>query len=904
MSYNSSYNYKSGTEYSRCYTAMRGVDFSGDGSRISGNRFSKLENMWRDYDGVGAALTESVPGFRRILSLGKKIYGLHRQRAGGAEYLLVHAGNSLYRFAVAARDAIGTPSPIATLAEHKSVSFSSGSSLFLLDGTRMVRVGADGVAKAVGDGEGEYPPYVPTTYLNGEAYEQRNLLTRKFKERYTVTSPDLLAYGTPGMSYTVTDEAAGFCELSGMGRAAGGVIHVPYFATVRDRTYRVTSVGTRAFAGLASVTEVHIGAGVLSVGARAFSGCSSLTTVYLPAELTEIGAEAFRDCTSLTVIHFGKSLAKVGADAFKNCPAMTIHYAFGLAEYQEIEGAPVTETNTLDTLTWSPSLTVYLPLYEPASEVSVDIPGMSGYTVTNVTEGTHIAGVLLTLENRNFLKNREVLITGTLSPGEYSESDAGSNFLSEGSFTDGGASALFSCLCAEVFDGRVFLSGNPAFPNTVFYSARGSTGQNDPTYFGVLNYFNDGIGAFPVTALLATGDALVVFKKGDDGGGSIYYHTARETGIDLLPKIYPVSYIHAGTPACGGAISFFDDPLFVSETGISALSKQALNLERSIVCRSHAVNPKLLAEDLSSVVLDVFCGYLVAAVGGRVYLADSRATYRHDTGGTEYEWYFLSGIGTYTGDRRVYRYAPSAHDGYLTAMTPDAPAEETVYSVTEADGEILYFVKSGEDKIEVYPTEEYTGGTFHAALAFRSVGNLLFFGTENGDICVFNNDRRGVPPDRIKNGSDYDADAYRAKFSRVIHPDFYDFDRHTPHYKLVTALDDCNIPHLAKDMVKNSLVLKCQSYASSRLSLTVATDKEILREEAVLPSAFLSFSDVDFASLPLADNDTFTVPLAIRSRGFTEQEIAVTSDTFRSPFGIYTIAYRFRIRGRLKAGKT
>lgn len=904
MSYKSTYNYKSGTEYNRYYTGMRGVDFSGDGSRISTSRFSRLTNMWRDYDGVGAALTESVPGFRKILSLGAVIYGLHRQRAGETDYLLVHAGTLLYRFPVGERDALGTPRAIATLAAHKSVSFPSGSSLFLLDGTRLLRVSAEGTAQVVGDGEGEYHPYVPTTFVNGEAYEQRNLLTRKFRERFSIGSPAHYGYGSPGLLYNVIDEAAGYCELASLGTAANGVVYIPCYATIRGKTYRVTRVAKNAFYGLSSVTEVRMSGGILSIGEMAFAGCTALTTVYLPEELREIGDAAFRGCTSLTVIHFGKDLEKVGTGAFDNCPQMTIHYAYGVTEYERITGAPAKSEHHIDTYTWSPSLTMYLPLCEPAATVSVSIEGMTDYAVSTVTEGSHIAGLLLVLPNRSFLKNREISVTGTLSASEYSESAAGANFLSEGSFTDGGASAVSKCLVAEVFDGRVFLAGNPAFPNTVFYSARGNTGQNDPTYFGVLNYFNDGVGSYPTKALLSTGDALVVFKKGDDGGGSIYYHTPKETGIDLLPKIYPVSYIHAGISACGGAISFFDDPLFVCETGISALSKQALNLARSVTCRSHAVNAKLLGEDLSAVSLDVFCGYLVAAVGGRVYLADSRATYRHETGGWEYEWYYLSGIGTYTADTRVYRYASAAREGYVLSPTPDERTSDNIFGTTTADGETIYFTKSGGDRFEVYPTEEYAGGTFHPAVAFRSVDDLLFFGTDNGDLCVFNTDKRGVPPARIKNGSDFDEESYKARYARVIHPDFYDFDRHAPHYELITALDDCGAPHLAKDMIKNSLALKCRSYAASRLSLSVATDREILREEAILPANFFSFSDLDFASLSLSENDTFTVPLSLRTRHFTEQQIAVASDAFRAPFGIYTIAYRFRVRGRIKAGET
>ena len=60
---------------------------------------------------------------------------------------------------------------------------------------------------------------------------------------------------------------------------------------------------------------------------------------------------------------------------------------------------------------------------------------------------------------------------------------------------------------------------------------------------------------------------------------------------------------------------------------------------------------------------------------------------------------------------------------------------------------------------------------------------------------------------------------------------------------------------------------------------------------------------MDFSALPLAENDTFTVPLALRARRWTEQQIAVVSDA-AAPFGIYTIAFRFRIRGRIRAGET
>ena len=42
-------DYNSGSVRERIYSGMRGVDFSGDGSVVSPERFSYLENMYR-YD--------------------------------------------------------------------------------------------------------------------------------------------------------------------------------------------------------------------------------------------------------------------------------------------------------------------------------------------------------------------------------------------------------------------------------------------------------------------------------------------------------------------------------------------------------------------------------------------------------------------------------------------------------------------------------------------------------------------------------------------------------------------------------------------------------------------------------------------------------------------------------------
>jgi hypothetical protein len=43
-----------------------------------------------------------------------------------------------------------------------------------------------------------------------------------------------------------------------------------------------------------------------------------------------------------------------------------------------------------------------------------------------------------------------------------------------------------------------------------------------------------------------------------------------------------------------------------------------------------------------------------------------------------------------------------------------------------------------------------------------------------------------------------------------------------------------------------------------------------------------------------------TAALPERERGWVEKSIALYSEDFRSPFGVYSIGYRYRISGRIK----
>lgn len=894
---------KSQSQYNRHYHNMRGVDFTGDGSNIESDRFAYLENMYRDYDGEGAGITESIPGFRRLCSLGAPIYSIFAQNTPSGRYILVHAGYDLYRFSLEERDSLTEPlKPIGTLAPTESAAFCHGSSIYILDGHNLHRVDASGKMLSI-VGYKQKEVYIPTTFYNGEPLEQRNLLSVGFKEIYSLENPLRLSYTSDGLDFEVESESDLTCRLSGRGRCPDSEIYVPERVTIGDITYAVAAVGSNAFSGDTALQKLILPRGVQWIGEGAFSGCTGLKTVVLMPGLKEIETRAFENNASLTELYLHTELQTLASDAFIGCSALTTIYIDGMSRdmVSEVYAALAAQASIVSATQYKKRM-LHLPLHEPTETIANFCIGDTATPFRKVMDGNTVVALNVVLDDYTAVIGKEAVISGEVFAEIGSASTVGTDFLYENpNYPGGGVSAIFGCTVCEVFDGRVFLSGNPDFPNTVFYSARDNTGCMNPTYFGSLNYFNDGIAGFPVKSLLAAGDSLAVFKSGDDGGGSIYYHKPQATDSALLPKIYPVSYVHSGIAATAGSLSFYDDPVFVCEEGICALDKQNLSLERSVICRSHTVNTRLLSENMGRIRLAKWRNYLAVLAGEHMYLADAYQTYTHHTGGFAYEWYYLNGLGTYKGDEPVYRHASEKRSGFMLwdGHFDESVEDETVYSTGGADG-MTYYVIRGNELYLVYPTEERRGGTFSPARSLLGLDEFLFFGTESGDLCLFNNDKRGVAPQALRDSDDFDEEEYRLKNGRRIHTDFYDFDRHAPRYALATKRDCCEIPHLTKSTVKGSLTIKCRGYTSSALLLEVGTDRSGYREGVTLPGSTFGFDSLDFTSMTLDNSPYFTLAFREREKNWIEKQVAMYTDAFRGPFGIYSISYRYTVQSGIK----
>lgn len=188
------------------------------------------------------------------------------------------------------------------------------------------------------------------------------------------------------------------------------------------------------------------------------------------------------------------------------------------------------------------------------------------------------------------------------------------------------------CTLLEVFDNRVFFSGNQDYPNTLWHSS-----LNDPSYCSDLDYYTEGMDLSKIRSLVAGNNALWVFKEPSQANTAVFYHNPT---IDAeYGKIYPSTHSNISTGCVGAGINFNDDIVFFGRRGMEAINGD-ITTEQVIAHRSSLVDAKLTAEtDYKDMILEEWSGYLLVFIGTRVYLADSRAVFTN-INHYEYEWYY------------------------------------------------------------------------------------------------------------------------------------------------------------------------------------------------------------------------------------------------------------------------
>lgn len=245
---------------------------------------------------------------------------------------------------------------------------------------------------------------------------------------------------------------------------------------------------------------------------------------------------------------------------------------------------------------------------------------------------------------------------------------------------------ILNCTLLQVFDNRVFFSGNKDYPNVVWHCS-----LNDPSYVSDLDFYREGMDTAQVTGMVAGNNALWVFREPSDANTTVFYHTP--TLDDEYGKIYPSTHSSVTTGCIGKAINFNDDIVFFSERGMEGISGD-VTTEQVVAHRSTLVDRKMISlPNYKNMILEEWEGYLFVFIGNKAFLADSRTAFTNENH-FEYEWFYWEFDKNITCTR--------VQNGILYLGTEDG-----VYSLTDTTANVESYWVTPKDKFK-YPHMQKT----------------------------------------------------------------------------------------------------------------------------------------------------------------------------------------------------
>lgn len=893
-------------QYTRSYGALRGVDFSSDPSEVTANRAADLVNMYRDYDSEHGAAIETIPGYRCLFDFGGKIHGIWGYSSSQDEnmenYVVVHAGTCLFTFKADERDSGQYEKRFDGLADSSSTAFLQNNNFYICDGTGIYVMKSDFTVCSLED-----DAYIPITYISGEPYEQRNMICDRFINRDTVVVSGLFEELVNTEIFTVYTDWERYISDNFEYKITGGNLY--------NGVVEVTDIKTRA----RKTNELDAREILGRYSDQGSETKDNYCYVKLSAELIDaLGLN--KDDTLFTeptrLIGKGLNYGSMWNEISDEIKALVDEY------YTGEEGCQLYGKYTADITIFEPckEITKVTVNGEEIPQGAPDIDEVPPIFYLPVQEIVDFDGkeevfysfIHLYSANKIDIDTLEIEIHGVAAPLNFQKSGEQDKHISyiksNKEYTGTAKDAILKCGIATTFDGRVFLTGNPKLPNTVFYSQRDLTGYNNPTYWGAYNYFNDGVDNAPNVALLATSSVLMVMKQSTIHGSSIYYHTGADGVDDVVPRIYPSVPGVAGLGCEGAALNFLDDAIFISERGIEGVSKEALNLERTIGHRSSNIDRFLRERSLSKAKMCRWGGYLCVFDGdGKIYLGDSRQLFQGVDGAIEYEWFLLDGIGAYQGGNERYRTLtvyPEISNGYTLADATYAGkglsiAEESEYvdysevksvEVEYPNGKLNAWVIERDGADIICDTDgELEGGEFSPACIGFSISGVLYFGTERGQVCCFNTDKRG----QAFGGEEVDTDA--------IHNEYYTFCGRRYSAWIALKSDNCGVPHLTKRTSRKTCVMKLKAMFGSMVNVKVRTDREDWEDVVTSQTnTMFSFEEMNFGNFTFSSNRETIVTLKEKKKKWVEKQFLFKSDGFKAPFGLYNITFNYEIQGRVK----
>lgn len=913
---------KSRDEYTRYYGDFRGVDFSSDHTQVHPQRLAYLVNMYKDYrSGEGSSL-ETIPGFRRAAEmptkdgekvLNKQINALHEfsyvENNKRHSEVLIHAGRYIYKWGNFPQTADVELSIWLPVTDNKALlpeEFPSEKieSITTEDGSKLTKgfSSSEDNTYLVLDDKITWGKFVTAHYREGFFDIKDDTITKS-------------ATNAPSVSFSFNNSLYMLCgnQISRVWRKKFGKGEGATWSTVWEEIWENAHIPTiYADIDVSDVSDIskyqYEQLNLLSdTFKQTYIGDGETTTYYL-----------HRSGTAQKVVVDGKVLAK---NKDYTIIDNTVTFADGkaLAEDKDytVSGDGTIKLTNGTALAENKDYTVIgntVTLTDGKVLVENEDYKVIGNTI-KLTDGTVL------VENEDYTANGNTIML-TLAPAESAKVEI-TAVRDQREYEDG-RDKILRCTIATVFDKRVFLSGNPMYPNHIFFCGiNRETGYEDPTYFGELDFVVDGVEAAPITALIPVADTLAALKNHAKQDGSVYFHSRLETTKNYAPVTYPSVQGLSGVGCLGAALNFRDDPVFISQFGVEGIGQLSVRLERAIEHRSTLIDAKLCNLDLGKAKLCEFDGYLVVLCdGGKMFLGDSRQAYGDGSGTKQYEWYYCEGIGVYEDSKKdnlnrvIKEYYFSAnvpndfkpvkdksgvkHNVYTakdiyddlreinTDLTNSAvPASFEPIETIDVDDTyrvVLYYTLEGEElKTKAYLTEHrgsYTGGVFHPATTIANINGNLYFGTDNGVVCAFNFDKRAS--------------------DGLIPSTWYSFDDRTIYSGCATKMDNCDVPHLAKSTIKKSTVIKTRALLSAAVKVKVRTDKKTYERVGRYSTRILDFSDMNFSDLDFTVTEQTIHAAKEQEKHWVEKQYLLYTDEYQKPLSLQYIAYRYKIAGRVK----
>lgn len=257
---------------------------------------------------------------------------------------------------------------------------------------------------------------------------------------------------------------------------------------------------------------------------------------------------------------------------------------------------------------------------------------------------------------------------------------------------------------------RLFLTGNPDYPNWDFYSE-----QYDPTYFPDTGYSALGSESSAIVGYALINNYLAAFKDGGDLTQAVFI---REGDLVVEDRQYKDTTLQVSNPAFKlintlqghGVVAPYafgnlqTEPVFLTKAGVFAITAQDITGEKYSQNRSFYLNGKLTQEpNLEDAVAVIYNNMYVLALNNQLYVLDGLQATRTDRSEPyatrQYVGYYCTNIPAITiwnddalffgtGDGKICRFYSDVES--LDSYNDDGEPIYSCWETPDLDGKLFY----------------------------------------------------------------------------------------------------------------------------------------------------------------------------------------------------------------------